>query len=211
MKISAKLLSIVASVMVLLSIGAASAAALRSLELSERQIEFLGTNVELGGEGARVVCNVAMTVRLPERRFSKRIFNPLGTVFVKVLGQETETESCIENRGFVLRRELGGTYNINYLGFTGTLPNITGLHIQILRLEFLVTAFEGRVRCLVRTNALGTEKVERGSLTSLGQEFVLESITVVPVESLFPCPRPETIHIEGAFRAVNRTVSVRLL
>jgi hypothetical protein len=210
----------------MLSAFAGTATALRSLSLSRStKITLLSREVTFGGTvfgiGAKVVCEVGMSIDVNSNPIAKSARTNIGTAEVKVLGQETGAERCTEGRARTLRAEQRLPYRLNYLGFTGTLPRVTGILLQLLGIEFLIR--NGPNECLYRANALGLQRVrtEAGATGTLENlegpggrpEFSLESIVLV--ENLNPffgaCPRAEDIFLQGIFTPKNGPITIRLI
>jgi hypothetical protein len=193
--------------MTLLALLGGTAAALRSLSVTERVITLLSRALTLAG-AVNVVCEVGMTITLAANPIAKGPRNNIGSASVKVLGQEAGRERCTENTARVLRPE--GPYGVNYLSFTGTLPNITGLNLQLLQVPFQVVGPLG-IRCLITSTVLGTQRVNAttGKLENLASPFTTSNSRF---EGGFGCPREEgEISFRGTFEPVGTAVSVRLV
>jgi hypothetical protein len=121
-----------------LSWGAATATALRSIQLSgtiseERSRALTFTEA---GQRFRVICEVTKAITLNER-----IAKITGAAF----GVATvEVRSC--TGGNV--RVLGTRWPMSFVSFAGTLPNIREITSQVERVEFLVENFFGAAECL---------------------------------------------------------------
>jgi hypothetical protein len=196
--------------LMLLALAAGTASALRSIESSASVITLLSRSLTFTGNGIRVVCEVGITITLNERSIAKRPTNPIGRAEVKVLGQEGGVERCSTNRA----RTLGGPFNINYLSFTGTLPRIEALNLQLLQVAFSVTAVG--ITCLYTANALGIQKVdanralERLRGEERGEAYRLESITAARENSGL-CPTTAQIALAGSFAPVTPLVTITLV
>jgi len=172
--------------MLLLSLAAGTASALRSLSSSERIITLLARELTLSATNlpASVICEVGMTITLNSTAIPKSGFaNPIAQAELRVL-------RCREGNAVVLP----GRYGVNYLGFTGTLPNITGLMLQLLRVAFLIEAGGGLARCLIIATALELQTVVSGRLERLGsttRAFALREVTVRSLAGSLICPTAE--------------------
>lgn len=194
------------SAIMLLSLFAASAAALRSIRSSEGTIQTRTTALTFEALGARAVCEVGMTIRLNANPIAKTARSNIGVANVKVVGQERRNagEACVEGRGLALGGELAPptSYNVNFLSFEGTLPEITGLRLQILRVAFQVT-IAGQT-CLVTANVLGTQRLNRTQELEVltgevgSNQFRLEEISVRRVAGLL-CPEARAMSMRGSF------------
>jgi hypothetical protein len=179
----------------LLALTAGTAAALRSLSLSSRTIATLSAALTLSG-GISDVCAVGITLTLTNNPIAKTARANIGTAAVRILNPE---------RCSITTSVLAGPYNVNYLGFTGTLPNITGIILQLLGVEFLIrTLGQG---CNIRANALGTNAISAGAVGTLsGRPFGLEGVRVTTLEG-FACPEAGEVRLLGTFTPVG---SIRL-
>lgn len=205
MQIKKIVLAAFAAIM-LLSLFGGTASANRSLEASATVISLLAPALTLKAAGIPIVCEVGVTITLNRRTFAKSERVNIGRAEFRVL-----REQCRGGRA----RVLAGPFNVNYLGFAGTLPTITGLLFQVLRVAFLVD-LEGFARCLVTTNAAGFQRVTAGRIEELrgearGEVYGLESTSIINLRGLFPCPaEAREYSLEGRFNAVT-AVTVRLL
>jgi hypothetical protein len=182
------LTGLAATLVLLFSIEPASA--LRALEFSRREISLLAriwtiSSTNLPG---RVICLVALNVTLNEFEIRKGFETAIGRVEPRIL-------SCIENTATILR----GPYTLNYQGFTGSLPNITGLRLKILRMGFLID-MGILARCLIRTDAEEFQNVRERTLQSyIG--FRLSNVTVTRLSGF--CPTSGEVEMHAAFEPVN--------
>ena len=189
--------------MLLLSMAAGSASALRSVSINVKWIPLLAREVTFTALGARVVCEVGLTMHPNPIVIPKVLRSLIGRAEVKVLGQES-SERCIENRMKVLvGRETEGEFNIIYLSFSGILPLIAGLNFQLLRVAFQVNIGSGLAVCLVVANILGTERVTVVRLEQFSgpgeTRFGLEEVSVTRVSGTI-CPEPREVTLAGTFR-----------
>jgi len=194
---------------ILLSLLAGTASALRSISSSETLITLLSTAVSFGSTnlGTAVICEVGLSITLAKRAFAKTERVGIARALVIIL-------RCSRGTATVL----GGPFAVNYISFTGTLPTITSLNLQLLRVAFLVlvTVVGVNVRCLIVSNALGNQVVnsrrELETLTGPGgrTEFTLEAITVTPLTGTALCPEANEVFLRGTFAPV-RTATVTLV
>jgi hypothetical protein len=184
----------------LLSFAAGTASALRSLSVSSTTITLLSRALTFTSRnlGVNVVCEVGMTIRLERNPIAKRV-GQIGMATVRIL-------RCAENTATVL----GGTFPVNFLGFLGTLPNITGLVFQLLRAEFSIEA-GGLATCLIRANVAELQVVSRGVLGALsGSPYRLEGTVVRRIAGLL-CPTPEETQMKGVFEPTGTPVTITLV
>jgi len=212
--ITKKLVLVTLSAVLLLLVVANTAAALRSLSLSETRIELLTRALTLEGGGLSVVCEVGITVTLNGNAILKRPRLVTARASVRVLGQEVrnERERCTTGRALVLLEH--EPFNVNYSGFEGQLPsNITGIQLQLLAVTFQIERLGNT--CLLQANILGTQRLTAsGELEALMGEarernFRLESVTVTRVEGL-ECPTAAEVRIRGEL-GPTRGVRVTLI
>lgn len=106
-------------------------------------------------------------------------------------------------------------WHVRYRGYTGTLPTITGLAIEVVGMswEFFVA---GALRCLHRTTALnpavGTIAVRAGVLGGL----TWNEARRIPRAETFQCPYASELWMRGTSRPVtllgtSTAVTVRLI
>jgi hypothetical protein len=207
-------------VVTLLLVSAAGVAeALRSISFSNNEVGLLARRFTFRLRGVfEVDCEVGVTLRFERAPIAKRPTNPVGQALIIVLGQESRnrTERCEFGRALILgaEHEPPTLYTINYLSFEGTLPAITGLAIQMLRVAFETAVIEDV--CLITANVLAVLRLTgEGSVESLrgrgGGGFGLESIVVRRVSGLVcPAATVEEIELSGVFM-VTRATRVRLI
>jgi len=129
----------------LLALAGGAAVALRSISFSRREISKLGS-VTFSSPGVfSVICDVGMSKTLNTNPVGKAAHGSVGAATLRVLQGR-----CAGGTAEFLRAET--PRNLNYLGFTGTLPNITGVVFEITEVEVLVSALGGLARCLYRGN-----------------------------------------------------------
>jgi hypothetical protein len=128
------------------SIGAGTAGALRSIEFGTTRSETrsMSRALTIEGGGVRAVCEVTLL---------KELFT-----VAKTRGARAGTARLVANE----RTCTGGRlrplntiegWTVTYQSFTGTLPNITSVRFEILAFAFLIQAFGGLGDCLYRGNA----------------------------------------------------------
>ncbi|MGB2712440.1 MAG: hypothetical protein WBC33_13105 [Conexibacter sp.] len=160
-----------AAAILLLAVLTGSAAASRALRFSTGEISLLASALTITTAESRIVCEVIIGLTLTETRVAKRPANPIGNANPLVLGQEEGAERCSENWA----RFLPAVQELQYLSFTGTLPEITGLNLQISR--FTINIRTLMTECLIEANVLGTQAVARGRLGAL-RLGTLEGVTI---------------------------------
>jgi hypothetical protein len=193
------------AVVLLLSLGAGTAAASRGLEASvatgelgriradSRALTFTDT------EGAAsIICEVLRTIRL-NRTISKVRDSAAGSV------TGVEIRNC---RGGSVR-VLGLPWSITYQSFTGTLPSeVRSVRLRIINAQFLISAFFGIAECLYAGNAEGTSG---GALNTVSEIRADETVT----QNLFSeTLSSATCPARGLFRGtlvVSPAVRLRLI
>ena len=187
---------IILGAIMLLALTAGAASANRSLSSSEAVVTLLSTELSFSFlEATQVVCEVGVTITLRARAIAKVIGSQIGNATFRSL-------RCSRNTVRVL--SVGNP--VFYGGFTGTLPNVTGLdRLKVNGVEFLAEIpFLGN--CLVRTNVTGFQEVTAGAVGNLRGErvtpaFRLESTTVRVLSGI--CPAPGAMELDGTFRPVR--------
>ena len=196
-----KLLFAALIAMFALSLGAGTAAALRSIEVvgGARTIEARSRALTFTEEEGRfrVICEVTLEVRL-NARIAKTAGEVVGTANV-------EARNCSGGTVTVLRGRQ--PWSVTYVSFAGTLPNVTSVRLEIRGAEFLIEAFFGIARCLYSGSAQGTT----GGGTNRITEIRAEERRSLPLSSEAlsgaTCPR------QGIFRGTftNAAVEIRLV
>ena len=200
-------LAMAAAALLLASLGAGDAAALRSLSLTSGVIVLLTRELSFqwGTTERTVICPVGLTLT-PEHDPIPKTVGTIGRVLLRVLA------ACSEG---TVRFE-ANPYSIHFLSFTGTLPNISGLNVQALRVAFLVE-FTFFFNCLYTENVLALQalgmggEIERFTGTREEFQFNVESVTVMELPGgIFLCPGAAEMRVKGHFNPVGMT-TVRLL
>jgi len=186
--------------LLLITLTASAANALRSLESSESVIRLLtitqsftfGSELEIN-----VICHVGITVTLNARSFAKGE-KVIGRAALRVLDRETR---CEGGRAFVV----GGPFELKYLSFVGTLPTIEGLNLQLLRLSVLIE-IGALSSCDYTMNVLGFQAVTSGHLIDFkgeraGETFRVESVSSVRLAGIACAARPILAGLLPADRA----------
>jgi len=208
MSIAKKLLLAAFAATLLFALAGGTAAALRSLGSSQREIRLLDRELSFGsiGGGVVVVCEVALDTTLTSLRSAKREESVVGRVNAVIL-------SC--SRGTA--RVLNLSWSVKYKSILGTLPTILGIRDRIERTQFLVeygTRLENRCLIVAESEGLqevvaeagGRRKVEK--LTESGP-FRLTNVSVTRLAGLCPFFAAEAI-IEGTFSPVGGPIFVEL-
>jgi hypothetical protein len=129
----------------LLSMGAGSASASRSLSIDRATIPAASAALTLEDGFVRVVCPVTLTLTAnPSRTATKS--GRFGTTSATV-----NTAACTGGKA----RTIGGNWETTQVAFTGTLPSITSLTLELRGVTFLVEQFGGLGECSFRGNAQG--------------------------------------------------------
>lgn len=168
-----------------------TAGASRGIQLSEAGGELSGiraTNAMLVFTVAeeRIICSTSKILRI-FREINKNPGNAIGQF------REVTISGC---RGATVRALAGSQpWNITYVSFAGTLPNITSLRLQINGMSFLIEWFFQR--CLYSGNP---------QMTTVGSpinEMRLDETVTIPLfdqslSTFFECPG--TMTVSGSLR-----------
>jgi len=174
----------------LFAMTAGTAAALRSLTSSKREISLLSRSLTLHGF-ATVICEVALNTTLNSLASAKREGAITGKVTPVIL-------RCLNGATVQV---LNTPWNVKYKSIEGTLPTITGITNEIERTQFRVTA---GLSCLVTAESTGTQAVRGGTVGNLsGFPFRLRERSTREF-----CNGSETL--EGEFAPVNGPITVTL-
>lgn len=187
----------------MLSLGAGSALAARSIELSVAEGELgrvrtsgVVTMTNESGEFS-IICEITNTITL-NRAIAKRSGATVGLITA------VSATGCRGGSGRVLAETL--PWPITYVSFGGTLPNITEIRLQSNGVDALAEAFFGTARCLYRGN---TQSITRGNPVT---ELRKDERVAVPLSSevLSGVACPASV-IGRATLRVTPTVRLRLI
>jgi len=163
MKPSLKLLytALAATLLLSLAVGGASA---NRLSLSENQFDIRWGALEfVPSSGSTVRCPVTLLGTFHSQTIRKVINNLIGAVDHAVVANAL----CVGGRATVLTATL--PWHVRYNGFTGTLPNITGVGLTLVGASFRID--NGTLSCLARTDttdpAGGIANVSGGQVRTL--------------------------------------------
>jgi len=141
---------------------AISTASARSLSVSEQNIRLTFASLEFASELVTLRCPVTFEGSFHSRTIPK-VERTLIGYFNRIPVKE---ESCTNAR----MRMKNPPYHITYEGFTGTLPNITGilLLLRLVRFELIVSGLCTADYGLTTDNITGTAAVNAsGEITGL--------------------------------------------
>ena len=208
MSTAKKLLLAAFAAAILFALMGGTAAALRSLGSSQREIRLLARELSFGSSfgGVVVICEVAMDSTLNSLRAAKREGTIVGRGNAVIL-------RC--SRGTA--RVLNLPWNGKYKSILGTLPAITGMRGQVERKQVLIE-YGARLenRCLIVTESESLQQVvleargvrrQIGNLSGFSESNV--TVTKLTAESVCPFFAAEMI-IEGTFQPVGGPIFVEL-
>jgi hypothetical protein len=203
MKTRSKLLFAAITAVFVLSLGAGTAAALRSIETGGiATAEASARALTFEGGGSRVICEVTLNLRnLPARGsgISKVERSAVGNATARV-----NEAGCRSGRAIPLNTREG--WPVTYISFRGTLPRIESIRLQLNGTAFLVSAFGGFGECLFRGNAQGTT----GGGTTVTEVRADERVTLGLETNLNGLFCPATGNFRGTFLVFNPREGVRL-
>lgn len=160
-----------------MSMASAAASALRSLSLNNGGTRVFSYSAnytfdEPGG-GFRVTCDVLRVILFNRDAIPKIARTLIATAEVRVSNCRGGTVRILEPRG----------WGVLYIGIMGTLPNITGILLQIdpeherVRSGFLLEVFFGVARCLYGNPVGGEAVVTAGEIRSIRAEEAPNRVT----------------------------------
>src|SRR5215213_5066666 len=179
-RIGATLAATLATLMLAALISSASA---RNLSISNQQIRSAFRSIEIGAEGLGTqMCDLTLEGSLHSRTMLKVVNSLMGYI------TRVNTANCSLTMAI-----LSLPWHVRYVGFSGTLPNITLLMVKISRFSFSFGSF-GFV-------CLGEPEVETNFNREAGGRLTELRITAIPTLPLrsgggFGCPSST-----GNFRA----------
>jgi len=176
-----------------LSIGAGTASASRSIEVSPTAstATFPALVFSSSEGGVSITCRVVLTQRLHER-IAKTVGALVGFI------TEVDVREC-RGGGAIVRRETL-PWHLQLVSFTGTLPRITSVRLRIIRATFLLEVFG--VRCRYQGNPEGT--TNGPEVTSLRADPAIS----IPGGGEFLCPPSGNF---AGSATVSPTVRMRLV
>jgi hypothetical protein len=132
-----------AAIAALILLAAASTANARRFQISERGFRTVFAPLTMGAEGQQpVVCGLTLEGSFHSRTITKVVGALIGYV------TNAEVANCTRETARVLKETL--PWHIQYVSFSGTLPNISSIRDAVTGFSFLVRAF-GFVSCLYRS------------------------------------------------------------
>jgi hypothetical protein len=121
----------------------AGAASARNLSVSSQNFRATFTSIAISHEGGSIDCPVTLEGSLHARSFPKVAGSLLGYITRADLGP------CRQGRATILRETL--PWHIRYLSFSGRLPDIESLSVNIVGFSMAVS--EGLINCLFASTA----------------------------------------------------------
>lgn len=195
-----KLVMAALAAMLLLALGAGTAAASRSLTQTPTENQnATSAALTFTDEGStfRIVCPVTLELSGLVRSIPKTAGTTIARTNVRV-------GRCSGGTVRVLAE--AQPWTISYVSFTGTLPRIESVRLEIRNAGFLVEAFFGIARCLYGGNAQGTT-VGGTRVTSIRAD---EARTLPLVTRLGEAICPRNGVFRGSF-TLARTITLGLL
>lgn len=191
--------------MLLLALGTGAASANRSISLTpttgqsavSRALTFSSPEVE----GFEVICEVTLTMEEIVRAASKTAGSRIGNII------DARVAGCRNGTATVLAPTRAAPWNTTYVSFTGTLPNITSVRLELRGAAFLVSAAGGLSRCLFRGNPQG-DTVGGLRVTGFTATRGVNVGLSVDLRGFVACPRNGSF--AGTFN-LERTVTISLL
>jgi len=141
MKLSKLLLATIgATVLLGALVGSASA---RSFSTTSQTLRATFREVRFNGAFGNITCQVTLEGSLHARTIAKTVGSLIGYITAAVLGP------CAEGQATILRETL--PWHARYLAFTGTLPNIVTIRINVTGASFRIR--EPLATCLATSTA----------------------------------------------------------
>jgi hypothetical protein len=153
-------------------VGSASA---RNISLSNQFIETQWRAVTFTGPfSTRIVCEVHLSGSLHRRTLAKSVGSLIGYITQAEFGNN----ACSTGRATILRETL--PWHVRYLGFVGTLPNITRIIVNVIRASFFVED-GGLVECLAAST------VTRPATGTFDRNVATRILTTATIGGTIPC------------------------
>jgi hypothetical protein len=158
--------------------------------------------------GLSISCSITIEGSLHSRTISKTSGALVGYVF----GGIERGEACSGGTARGLEETL--PWHIRYSSFTGTLPRITGIRLQVIGVAISMEPSGSGLLCLYKSTTAAPAFVTavvnaEGTITSLRAD----ETSGIPLESGFLCPSEGKISGTGllTIRESNTSITVRLV
>jgi hypothetical protein len=158
-------------------VGSASA---RNFSISNQFMSATFRRVTFEGPFGTITCEVVVEGSFHRRTTAKRVGSLVGYITRETLN------SCAAGAATILQETL--PWHIRYLGFSGTLPNITTITANIVRAAF-------QIRQLF--NCLATSTEADPLVVTFNRDLATRVVTTATVTGTVP----STCGIEGTFRS----------
>jgi hypothetical protein len=203
---------VLAAVTLAAMVGTASA---NSLSFSNQSFRVVWTPIEIrfGVEAAVIRCNLTWEGRLHSTTIGKAPNNLIGYVTRATFGRPCEGGSAWTLNGVeeieVLRVIPASTlpWHVKYQSFTGTLPNIASIRIDVVDVSFMTRIME--ILCLYRSTAASPARfifqVNGGQLTALTAD---ETAALPRFSGNVFCPTTASLRGAGSVRLLGSTTTL---
>ena len=111
-----------------------SSASARSFSTSNQFLESRFRRVTFEGPFGDIVCEIHLSGSLHRRTLAKRVGSLIGYITQAELQRVGDPDGCEAGLATILRETL--PWHVRYLGFTGILPNITGIIVNVIRAAY---------------------------------------------------------------------------
>jgi len=165
-------------------VGSASA---RSFSITSQFFRSTFRSLEFNGLFP-MTCQVTLEGSLHARTIAKVLGRLIGYITSAVLGP------CQTGTATILRETL--PWHVRYLSFSGTLPNITLLRVNVIGYSFRIKE-PGGITCLARSTP------ERPAIGNFNRDTATRALTTATIGGTIPT----TCGAEGEFTSDNGTVT----
>jgi hypothetical protein len=176
----AVLATVAATILLGAVVGSASA---RNFSISNQFLTATFRRVTFEGPGLTIVCEVVVEGSFHRRTTAKRVGSLVGYLTSAAFG----AGGCEAGRATILRETL--PWHIRYLGFAGTLPNITSIIANIVRSAFRIQ--EPFATCL------GTSTEANPTIVTFNRDVVTRVLTTATIGGTIPT----SCGVNGTFRS----------
>jgi len=188
MRKSSKLLftGMAAAFLMAFAVGTASA---NHLSISSRLVIIRWTPLRFIAGSNTISCNVTL-----EGSFHSATIAKVNEALVGHISRGS-VNSCTGGSATILNETL--PWHVRYAGFTGTLPNITGINLRLISASFRVQP-SGSVVCLARSTIENPARgiANENAATHVVRELTAESGAGIPLNG-FLCEFAGEGHFEG--------------
>jgi len=187
------LAGLTAALMLMMTIASASA---NRLSLSNRNFRAVWTNLELQSAAGTVRCPLTLEGSFHYNTIAKRESALIG----HVSRASVNNGACTNGHATIIQERL--PWHVTYGGFTGTLPRITGVKLNLINATFRVEI--GGLACTTQTTTANPAKGIVNLTAGVAESLRADETAGIPLRGSFLCE----IGGEGRFRGTTTSLTL---